>query len=56
MKSEVDCSGRQGKFWLVKVPKYVSEEWQRQGPGAVVGKLKVRLFSSLPTPNLNSII
>lgn len=38
---ELDCENAGRGVWLVKVPKYMSNEWEKAGPRAEIGRLKI---------------
>ncbi|XP_033100987.1 general transcription factor IIF subunit 2-like [Anneissia japonica] len=39
--AELDLSGAERGIWLVKVPKYLSEQWEQVGESGIVGKLRI---------------
>lgn len=38
---DLDCENAARGVWLVKVPKYMSSEWEKAGPKAEIGRLKI---------------
>jgi len=41
-KGDVDLSHSARGVWLVKVPKYISDRWEKAAPNTEVGKLKIK--------------
>lgn len=39
---DLDLTNTSRDVWLVKVPKYISDRWNKAGPNADVGKLRIR--------------
>lgn len=39
--NELDCTNAGRGVWLVKVPKYISQRWEKQKPMTEVGRLKI---------------
>ncbi|KAK9886857.1 hypothetical protein WA026_018506 [Henosepilachna vigintioctopunctata] len=42
--SDLDLYGARKAVWLVKLPKYVAERWQKAGSGSEVGKMKIQMI------------
>ena len=38
---DLDCANASRGVWLVKVPKYISQRWEKQKSYTEVGRLKI---------------
>jgi len=41
-KGDVDLNNTKRGVWLVKVPKYISDRWEKAAANTEVGKLKIK--------------
>ncbi|KAI2798587.1 General transcription factor IIF subunit 2 [Blomia tropicalis] len=49
---DLDCNNAGRGVWLVKVPKYISQRWEKQKPMTEVGRLKITTDAKTGKPEI----